>query len=134
MKMPDLSQLPPELREFYRNKFDVLMTKKDKFILDENRNVIPANLSEWSTFIEEKKKRRVAKDKVNGKRISTVFLGIDYNFDEGEGRPPHVFETMVFDKDFYDIYCIRCSTWNEAEEQHQIAIQWVKDEFGEEKE
>lgn len=53
-----------------------------------------------------------------------MFLGIDHGFYQGQ---IHLFETMIFGEGNGDGYQTRCSTWNEAEEMHKKAIQWVKD-------
>ena len=98
--------------------------------LDENKNAVPCDIDEWGKqrkdmFCTDAK--HLGNDIIDGKRISTVWIGLNHNFDEiGE---PLLFETMIFDNDgsFKDIYCDRYSTWKEAEEGHQKAIQWVKD-------
>ena len=103
------------------------MNKKDKFILDENNNVVTANLLEWGTFLNNRDRVIVKKEIIDGKEISTVFIGIDHNWMRREiPCKPHIFETMVFDKGYSDIYCDRYSTWKEAEEGHEKAVQWVK--------
>jgi hypothetical protein len=76
---------------------------------------------EWAGQFE--KIESVAKSEINDNRISTVWLGLDHNY---FGGPPLVFETMVFDKDGKDIYMDRYTTWQEAEEGHQRAVEWVK--------
>ncbi len=96
--------------------------------LDENKNVVPSSLEEWANFIEGRlptNYKHVGDDKINGYRVSTVFLGLCHNFGYSDRRPI-VFETMVFDGDRSDIYQERYSTWKEAEEGHQRAIEWVK--------
>jgi hypothetical protein len=54
-------------------------------------------------------------------RVSTVFLGLDHRF--GTEGPPILFETMIFcsNKDV-DGYQMRCSTWEEAERMHRVAL------------
>lgn len=47
--------------------------------------------------------RRVALDEFDGLRVSTVWLGIDYNFGRG---PLAIFETMIFGGE-HDIDCRR---------------------------
>lgn len=100
--------------------------------LDENKNAIPCTLDEWARQIEKMcitGTKHVAEDEINGKRISTVWLGLNINIYDQEGNCPHIYETMVFDPpdSGKDIYCDRYSTWKEAEEGHKKAIQWVKD-------
>jgi hypothetical protein len=120
IKKPDFSKYPA---------FSDFLNKKDHFILDENNNAIPATLLEWGEFLENNKggRRRVGRDFINDCTISTVFLGLDHYFcfDDDEEPKLHIFETMVFNNDS-DIYCERYATWQEAEEGHQKAIEWVK--------
>jgi len=95
--------------------------------LDENKNVIPSSLEEWANFIESKfptNYRHVGDEIIDGKRVSTVFIGLTYNFDPFS-HVPIVFETMVFDNK-HGIYQDRYSTWQEAEEGHKKAVEWVK--------
>jgi hypothetical protein len=113
-----------------RVNFDKLSERKDKYILDENNNVIEADLMTWANFLENAKEKRIVnKEDVGDYHVSTVFLGLDHNFHElfgdHEEYKPHIFETMVFPKDGHENYCARCSTWKEAEKQHEIAVKWV---------
>lgn len=91
--------------------------------LDENKNVIPSTMEECNIMLMEGD-RIVAEDFINEKRISTVFLCIDHNF---YGKLPLVFETMVFDKNYHELYCRRYPTWKDAKEGHKQAIKWVED-------
>lgn len=97
--------------------------------LNEDKTCSPCSSDEWAEQREEMAKnnsKHVASDTVNGKWISTVWLGLNHQWQDGE--PPLIFETMVFESgDFHDIYCDRYSTWQEAEEGHKRAVQWVKD-------
>ena len=65
-----------------------------KYILNEKGEpVAEPDLMTWARWFEDAH-RHVAGDKIGRSRVSTVFLGIDYNFyDEG---PPVLWETMVF--------------------------------------
>lgn len=96
--------------------------------LDEDKNVQPCSCEEFAEQIENMAKTRtkhVSDDIVNEKRISTVWLGVDHQYKPN--APLHVFETMVFEKDYSsEIYCDRYSTWKEAQEGHKKAIEWVK--------
>ena len=66
--------------------------------------------------------RRVAEAHVGFCYVSTVFLVVNHSFDDG---PPLIFETMVFPRGTSeDLWCTRCSTWEQAERQHRIAI-WL---------
>jgi hypothetical protein len=72
-----------------------------------------------------KQDRTVKKDKITSHgvdvTVSTVFLGLDHNWGDG---PPILFETMIFGGE-RDEYQERYSTWGEAEEGHQRAIELV---------
>lgn len=97
------------------------------YFLNEDHTYRPCRLEEWSNQFEGMSKqgaRHIASDVINGCHVSTVWLGIDHNHFGGK---PILFETMVFGhKDSgNDIYCNRYSTWDEAVEGHQEAIQWV---------
>lgn len=54
----------------------------------------------------------------NGIKVSTVFLGLDHNYEDG---PPILFETMIFGGK-HDEYQERYSTWDEAVEGHARAV------------
>lgn len=97
--------------------------------LDENKNPIPCSMEEWAEQLEymhKTKTKHVVKEIINGKFISTIWLGLNHNW--GNNNLPLLFETMVF----ADIntgceeYCDRYSTWKEAEEGHKKAVEWVK--------
>ncbi len=94
--------------------------------LDANKKVIPCSMIEWSDQYEELSKsgtKHVSDDEIDGKRISTVWLGLDHQWGNGA---PILFETMVFDPVGKEIYCDRYSTWDESVEGHKKAIEWVK--------
>lgn len=63
----------------------------------------------------------VAKDEINGVKISTVFLGMDHGF---FGKPL-LFETMIFGGE-HDMYQERYSTYEQAEKGHKVAVDLVK--------
>jgi hypothetical protein len=95
--------------------------------LDENKNVVQSSLEEWGNFIEgtfPTNHMHVADEEVNGIRISTIFMGICHNYNPFS-NVPIVFETMVF-KNGHDIYQDRYCTYQEAEEGHEKAVEWVK--------
>lgn len=100
--------------------------------LDENKNVLPCTLDEFSesNTTEWEEKYRVALDNINDKEISTVFVGIDLCSTRSSSpeptNKPVVFETMIFN-DTGHIYCTRCSTYDEALEMHKEAIKWVEE-------
>lgn len=121
-----LFNLHPDLTKSFTEDIQWLNGMKDKFILDENNNVIPANLMEWAVFREDRNKTIVKQELVGRKWISTVFVGIDMAFCEDT---KHLFETMVFTKKNggTDIFCDRYATWDEALKGHAKAVLWVKE-------
>lgn len=114
----------------YFSKFphvDKFFNDKSHYILDENKNVIPATLMEWGCFLEKHRLDRiVSREEINGLRVSTVFIGLDHSWlpRDHKDHKPDIFETMVF-KNESDIYCERYSTWQEAEYGHKKAVEWV---------
>lgn len=64
------------------------------YILDEHGQAVPEpDLLRWASWLE-KADRRVAEDKFDGIRVSTVFRGLDHNH-LGQG-PPLLYETIIF--------------------------------------
>ena len=116
------------------------MQRNDQYILDDQRNVIPATSTyQWGEWIENNRDKRIVKqEEIDGFWVSTVFLGLDHNYQEPQMGPegieeyhPEVFETMIFDRrvngdNYSEAYCRRCSTWDQAVEQHKKAVLAVK--------
>lgn len=92
--------------------------------LDGQTPVLCHDLTDWAEAM--KHNRHVKDEQVGDTRISTVFLGLDHNHN-WQGGPPLLFETMTFTKDgtSEDDY-ERCSTWEEAEQQHQRVVELVR--------
>ena len=100
------------------------------YILDGHKAIEEPDIIKWARWYETAN-RRVANDiatvTLDGKNIgqisiSTVFLGIDHSFGEGE---PLLFETMVFGGKM-DQEMDRCSTWEGAEKMHELMCEKVK--------
>lgn len=87
----------------------------------EGHKVVEAeSFSEWAKSFDFKK-RVVAKTKLKGAVISTVFFGIDGNI----AGPPLVFETMIFGGNLHG-YQKKYSTWKEAVKGHKEIIKLLK--------
>jgi len=86
-----------------------------KYILNGKIPVLEEDVHKWGAWFETAK-RHVAKDYSGGVEVSTVFLGLDHQFIEGQ--PPLLFETMVFGGE-HDQDMDRYSTWEEAEKGHK---------------
>ena len=78
-------------------------------------------MREWARWLETAE-RHIGDDTINGKRVSTVFLGIDHNF--SFSGPPLLFETMVFGDDGRgdEEEIERYATYEEAEEGHKRIV------------
>ena len=90
-------------------------------VLDEQHRLVPTDdIHEWGRFFDDRDRRTVGFDDVDGVRVSTVFLGLDHGY-LGE----HLwFETMIFeDKDRgWDQDMDRYETWEEAETGHRAVV------------
>lgn len=110
----------------------------EKYILAEDGKtpVMVENLLEWADWFKDANANANNKRRVNRTtmtdcdgaeiKISTVFLALDHNY--GDSPVPILFETMIFggraDED-----CKRCATWEQAEAQHQDAIDYVTENY-----
>ena len=100
---------------------------KTNYYILKDKKIVKVDLLTWSQWFENADNKRIALDKLpNGKRASTVFLGIDHGWGEG---PPLLFETMVFSKNSYeDLDMERYSTYEEAEKGHKKMVKkWSKE-------
>ena len=80
-----------------------------------NKEVIAVDTATWARWFE-KADRHVAEDEIGDVRISTVFLGLDYQ---------RLFETFVFGGNF-DGKRERYSTWKEAIIGHKKMVEILK--------
>jgi hypothetical protein len=91
-----------------------------KYILNGKTPVECNDLIEWAKQMEGKN-RIVKQSQFGDVKVSTIFLGLDHSFGDGE---PLLFETMIFGGK-HDQYQDRYSTWDEAVEGHEIACELV---------
>lgn len=98
----------------------------DKYYVLEGQEIKPTSLKGYVNWMGTDPERHIGSTDVGGYWVSTVFLAIDHQFGDG---PPLLFETMVFAKDpttgkvdFMDLYCDRCSTYEEAVAMHDKAV------------
>lgn len=92
-----------------------------KYILDGRKAVPIEDVILWANWFDSAD-RHVAQNIIKGVKISTVFLGLDHSFGDGE---PLLFETMVFGGEL-DQDMDRYSTWDKAEEGHKKMVERVK--------
>jgi len=95
----------------------------------EGREAVPCDHVFWRDWIKSAD-LRVKLDRIGGVCVSTVFLGINYNF-SGEGDPI-LFETVVMseveliDMPSLNIRQRRYSTWTEAEAGHNATVERLR--------
>lgn len=80
---------------------------------------VPTDAMTWAHWFQDVENRIVKQERVGNCFVSTVFLGLDHSFGYG---PPKLFETMTFYEDDTEEDCQRCSTWLEAEAQHDAMV------------
>ena len=94
-----------------------------RYILKGKQAIACPDLMEWAQWFETAE-RHVAQAKIEGVRVSTVFLGLDHSFrDTG---PVILYETMVFGGSM-DQHQDRYSTWAEAEAGHKVIVAKVRE-------
>jgi hypothetical protein len=80
-------------------------------------------------FLEDRDYKIIKQDTLdNGKWVSTVWLGLDHQFGDGQ---PLIFETMVFSSkdDFSEERCKRYSTLKEAIKGHKNIINEINPKY-----
>jgi hypothetical protein len=116
---------------------DPLEWERNRFFILVGKTAVPSNLEGWSKWFEKHYDDRiVAFTRTDLIEVSTVFLGLNHNFNFGPDRgPPLIFETMAFHKvdapktlsnnlqvEWNGEETMRCSTWEEAELQHKMMV------------
>ena len=99
-----------------------------EYILDGTTPVVCNDPAKFSQWFNSDNNRRVAETTMGEYWVSTVFLGFDHNFG---GSIPVLFETMIFPSDILGAeYQERYCTWDEAEEGHQRAVEYLRHRQG----
>jgi hypothetical protein len=89
----------------------------------QNKEAIPVeDILEWAKWFK-KADRHVRQDTIGKVRISTVFLGLDHQWNPN--GLPLLFETMIFGGE-HDEDQFGYTTWEEAERGHEQALNMVK--------
>jgi len=92
----------------------------DFYILVDGDPVQVESARQWGQWFESHTAERIVKqEEIDGVKVSTVFLGLDHSFSEGD---PLLYETMIFGGPHND-YQERCSTRAQAVEIHARARQ-----------
>jgi hypothetical protein len=89
--------------------------------------ILERDLGRWSEWLEQSENRVLKQDTLSsGVRVSTVFVGIDYNFNFYRSGRPLLWETMIFGG-HHDGYCQRYATRKDALAGHGIALKAAND-------
>ncbi len=97
--------------------------RREQYILDANGEPVAADLATWARWFETSPDRVVARDELpNGVIVSTVFLGLDHNFDDT--GLPILWETMIFGGK-HDGYQSRYTSREDAVAGHAFAVDLV---------
>ena len=100
-----------------------------QYILVNRKPILCDDFMVWGRWFEKARctGRRVRQTYINDIRVSTVFLGLDHGWGEGE---PILFETMIFgilrkgvDEQLYQE---RCCTHRQALDMHWEAVDYAK--------
>lgn len=83
-------------------------------------------IEQWMLLMEGdfETTRRVAYDEVGERHVSTVWLGLDHSYVDGD--PPAIFETMVFDEEGHGEIWDRYSSEEQARVGHFEAVTVVR--------
>lgn len=93
------------------------------YTLDGHQPVRCDHLMWWARWFESAD-RTVAKTTIGSVLVSTVFLGLDHSWRDGDS--PELFETMAFNADGADFAMERYATWEEAEAGHAAMVATVE--------
>jgi hypothetical protein len=99
----------------------------DEYILnDKGEPVRESNIYTWARWFEMSwPTRRVAYEKFGRYTVSTVFLGLNHNFNDN--GPPILWESMAFQGDCEEVDCDRCTGGREqAEAMHVAMVERIK--------
>lgn len=92
-----------------------------KYYILDGHTPVESDCYAWAKWLETRKGEegwRVGHHVADGIEVSTVFLGLNHNWGDGE---PLIFETMVFGGPL-DSEQERYSTWEEAEAGHASMV------------
>jgi hypothetical protein len=115
------------------------------WILNDRGVAISVGLQEWAKWAQDMDNRRIALTELHHCTVSTVFLSLDYQFNDGgepllfetmvfqgEGESMNLGKTIAFDKSDECIWgdCRRYSFKCDALIGHQEAVQAIEKQFG----
>lgn len=91
------------------------------YILDKDKNVIPATMEEWGEFFEKPDRYLFSTKFENSVTVSTVFVGLPLGFTQDKENPL-LFETMIFNGE-YDGHEERYSSYELAKQGHYRMVE-----------
>ncbi len=94
----------------------------DWYLLGEDKTPVKTTYEEIVRLGAKPNGLPIEKTQIDNIFISSVFLGFDHSFCEGE--PPILFETMIFGGEF-DGYQTRYTSYDDCVKGHQKAIEMV---------
>lgn len=102
------------------------------YILDLDDNPKEVDSITWAKWFQVNQARRIVQQTMLGKyKVSTVFLGVNYNM--LDGGDPVLYETMVFNTEgenpHEDLGCWRYTDQTEAREGHERVVEAVEKEL-----
>jgi hypothetical protein len=104
----------------------------DWYILDNKNKPVLKDVLEAAKWLDENPSRKIVKQEyVDNIHISTVFLGLDHSWPWNKDKTPILWETMIFGGE-HDEYQKRYTSYEDALEGHQEAVELVKSSIKEE--
>lgn len=119
--------IPPEIRSWIdslRNDLSVPV-----FYILRDYKLVQVSSLEWAVWFEDHTNRVIDSTYIGNVHISTVFLGLDHNFDFNDlaNHRPILFESMIFGGQL-DQFQWRYSTLGEAKNGHYELVRAVKED------
>lgn len=102
------------------------------YVLGPTKMPIPVSEDKFLEWVKEfGHVNKMANDAVNKMTVSTVFLGLDHNFDLDKDTSlldykPVLFETMVFSDQGEDLFQARYSSYEEAMKGHRRVVSYIQ--------
>lgn len=109
-----------------------MLIMKDFYILDENKEPFPTDdhkaWAEWFSDFENRSvcRTRLIHDEKSPMDVSTVFIGIDHNYEKGDD--PVLFETMTFCDDKNECVMLRYTSYEKAVSGHELLLKRLKNQ------
>lgn len=95
------------------------------YILNGHIPIPEKSVIKWGQWLETSEvARRVARTRIGGTIVSTVFLGLDHNFSMTANQPI-LFETAAFGTDTIDSLW-RTATWDDAQAKHDEVVAEIR--------